>query len=480
MYDHSMRAQAYKRHHRLPLLFSGTMLLFYSPQALALTEGNYTYTTNGAGQATITGFNSNYNGALSITNILGGCPVTAIESRAFAFCHNITAIAIPSSIISIVGDPFFWGGGQALTNITVDAVNIAYASAEGVLFDKNFSALIRYPSGKREAAYTVPNGVTSIGNAAFAGNFNITSIAIPDSVSVMGERAFASCWDLSSVNIPDGITHINTALFDGCSALTAISLPDTVTYIGDYAFKYCSLLTSVNIPNGVTYIGAEALSGVRLTSVTIPVGVTNICDGTFSFCDNLTSITIPDNITSIGAEAFKGSGLVSVTVPGSVTNIGDHAFASCPDLVIVSIAASVTAVGNYAFYDCLKLTSVLFKGDPPALGGSDVFFFFLLDYPAVVYYLPGASDWGNTFGGCTTVCWNPTIQSAMFDGDSGRFGLTVTGNAHIPVVVEVCTNLSEGAWTPVVTNTLGAAGALDFNDSAAINYPSRFYRIAWP
>ena len=480
MYAYYMSAQAYKRHHRLPHLCSGIILLLYSPQALALTEGNYTYTTNGAGQATITGFNSNYQGSLSITNMLGGCPVTAIQSFAFAFCQHITSVAIPASIISIGGEPFFGGGGQALTNITVDAANVAYASTEGVLFDKNFSVLIRYPAGKREAAYTVPNGVVNIGNAAFGANFNITSIAIPDSVSIIGERAFASCWDLCSVNMPDGITHINTGLFSGCSALSSLSIPDTVTYIGDSAFKYCSLLTSVNIPDGVTYIGAEALSGVGLGSVTIPFGVTNICAGTFSYCGNLTSITIPDNITSIGAEAFKGSGLVSVTVTGSVTNIGDHAFASCPDLALVSIPASVTAVGNYAFYDCPKLTSVLFRGDPPALGGSDVFFLFFFHYPTVVYHLPGTSDWGTTFGGCPTVCWNPTIQSAMFDGYSGQFGLTVTGNVHIPVVVEVCTNLSEGAWTPVETNTLGAAGALDFNDSAASNYPSRFYRIAWP
>lgn len=456
------------------------MLFCYSPKALALTEGNYTYTTNDAGQATMSGFNTYYHGALSITNVLGGCPLTAIESGAFAGCYNITAITIPASVITIGDDPFAWGGGPALTNITVDTANVAYASAEGVLFDKNFTVLIRYPSGKRAAAYTVPDGVVSVGITAFGGNFNIKSIAIPDSVGVIGERAFASCWDLSNVNIPDGITHINTGLFGGCSALTAISLPNTVSYIGDGAFQYCSLLTSVNIPDGVTYIGAEAFAGVGLDSITIPRGVTNICDGTFSFCGNLTSINIPDYITSIGAEAFKGSGLVSVTVPGSVTNIGHHAFASCPELVSVSIPASVTAVGDFAFYDCFKLTSVLFGGDPPALGGSDVFFFFLLYYPTVVYYLPGTFGWGTTFGGCTTVCWNPTIQSAEFDGYSGQFGLTVTGNAGIPVVMEATTNLTSGVWTSLTNSTLGSSGSLYFADPSSPTPPSRFYRIAFP
>lgn len=456
------------------------MLFCYSSQGLALTEGNYTYTTNGAGEATMTGFNTYYQGALSITNALGGCPLTAIESDAFLGCYNITAITIPASVITISGDPFALGGGPAMTNITVDSANPAYASAEGVLFDKNFTALIRYPSGKRDAAYTIPDGVVTVGTSAFGGNFNITTIVIPDSVSNIGERAFASCWELSHVNLPDGVTRINSGSFSGCSALSSLSIPDTVTYIGDSAFSYCALLTSLNIPDGVTYIGAEAFAGVGLDSVTIPVGVTNICDGTFSFCENLTSINIPDNITSIGAEAFKGSGLVSVTVPGSVTNIGDHAFASCPELVSVSIPASVTAVGDFAFYDCLKLTSVLFGGDPPALGGSNVFFFFLLYYPTVVYYLPGTSGWGTTFGGCTTVCWNPTVRSAVFDGYSGQFGLTVSGNAGIPVVVEATTNLTSGVWTFLTNSTLGSSGSLYFADPSSPTPPSRFYRIAFP
>lgn len=462
----------------MPMLCIGILLAFYSHKALAFTEGNYTYTTNGAGQATMTGFNTYYYGDLSITNVLGGFPLTAIESGAFAGCYNITSITIPASIVTIGDDPFAWGGGPAMTNITVDAANPAYASAEGVLFDKNLTELIRYPSGKKGSAYTVPAGVVTLGTSAFGGNFNITSIVIPDSVSAIGEHAFSSCWYLSSVNIPDGITRINASVFGACSALTSLSIPDTVTYIGDGAFSGCAVLTSLNIPDGVTYIGAEAFNGVGLDSITIPRGVTNINNGTFYYCPNLTAIDIPDNITSIGAEAFMGSGLLSIRIPGSVTNIGDHAFAFSPNLVSASIPGSVTAVGDFTFYDCPKLTSVLFGGDPPALGGPDVFFYFF--YPTVVYYLPGTFGWGTSFGGCPTVCWDPTVQSFVFDGNEGQFGLTVTGGANIPVVVEARTNLASGVWTPLLTNTLGASGSLHFADPTSPRPPSRFYRIVFP
>lgn len=130
------------------------------------------------------------------------------------------------------------------------------------------------------------------------------------------------------------------------------------------------------------------------------------------------------------------------------------------------------------FYDCPKLTPALFRGDPPALGESDVFFHIF--YPTVVYYLPLATRWETTFGGCPAVCWNPVTQSASFTASSDQFGFTVTGNATIPVLVEACTNLSEGAWAPVETNSLGASGTLDFIDAKTLDLPTRFYRVVWP
>jgi hypothetical protein len=56
---------------------------------------------------------------------------------------------------------------------------------------------------------------------------------------------------------------------------------------------------------------------------------------------------------------------------------------------------------------------------------------------------------------------------------SGQFGFDIAGGSNQVVVVEASTNLV--SWTPLSTNTLGAA-PLHFNDLDWTNFPQRFYR----
>ena len=73
----------------IPALFLAAMLL---PSAVrADTEGPYTYTVTN-GMATIIRFSASYSGALSITNELGGCPVTTIGNYAFCGCTSLTSV----------------------------------------------------------------------------------------------------------------------------------------------------------------------------------------------------------------------------------------------------------------------------------------------------------------------------------------------------------------------------------------------------
>jgi hypothetical protein len=80
----------------------------------------------------------------------------------------------------------------SLTGITVDERNPAYASVDGVLFNKAKTTLIQYPGGKQGESYTIPAGVTTIESYAFLNNHFITSITIPASVTEVEFGAFAS------------------------------------------------------------------------------------------------------------------------------------------------------------------------------------------------------------------------------------------------------------------------------------------------
>jgi hypothetical protein len=219
------------------------------------------------------------------------------------------------------------------------------------------------------------NPVTSIGERAFWGCTNLTSITIPDGITSIGNEAFESCSSLTSITIGNGVTSLGEGAFYNCSSLTSITIPDSVTSIGNFAFRNCSSLTSITIPDSVTSIGVSAFNSCSsLTSITIPDSVTSIGGAAFAYCTNLTSITIPDSVASIGNAVFAGcTSLRSITIGNGVTSIGNAAFYNCTSLTSITIPDSVTYIGDQAFWDCSSLTSITFQGSAPNVG-ADVFY----------------------------------------------------------------------------------------------------------
>ena len=98
-----------------------------------------------------------------------------------------------------------------------------------------------------------------------------------------------------------------------------------------------------------------------------------------------------------------------------------------------------------------------------------------------VYYLPGTTGWGSTFGGCPTAPWPlpyPVIltSSPDFGLQTNGMGFTICWATNIPVVVEACTSLASADWLPVGTNTF-TNGLSCFIDPQWTNYPIRLYRL---
>ena len=197
--------------------------------------------------------------------------------------------------------------------------------------------------------------VTGIGDHAFYGCNNLTSVNIPSAqlgYFSIGNHAFSWCTNLTSVTLPELTNVIDSYAFLNCSSLTSINIPFTVTKIGDYAFDGCSSLTNVVIPDMVTYLGTCAFKDCSsLTSIIIGTGVTAIKDQTFSYCSNLTNLTIGSNVTSIGKQAFASdTSMTEVVIPDKVTSIGESAFFRCKHITKMTIGKSVTSIGYQAFY----------------------------------------------------------------------------------------------------------------------------------
>ena len=388
----------------------------FAPKAEAAgkTYGIYTYEVGKDGTITITDCDRSANGAITIPSKIDGKSVTIIGNYAFAHCTGLTSITIPDSVTSIgdwafeyctgltsitipnsvtsIGDWAFvectgltsitlgnsvtsigryaFNGCTGLTSINVASGNNYYSDNNGVLFNKKKTELIRYPEGKSQTSYTIPDSVTSIGYYAFAGCTGLTSITIPNSVTSIGNRAFCGCTGLTSITIPNSVTSIGNGAFYDCTGLTSITIPDSVTSIEDVAFDGCTGLTSITIPNSVTSIGSYAFYGCTgLTSITIPNSVTSIGSYAFERCTGLTSITIPNSVTSIGNDAFDGcTGLRSITISNSVTSIEDDVFARCTSLTSITIPNSVTSIGDWAFVECTGLTSITLGNSVTSIG----------------------------------------------------------------------------------------------------------------
>lgn len=84
--------------------------------------------------------------------------------------------------------------------------------------------------------WTVPSGVTGIGDWAFQNCTTLNKVTIPGSVASIGKVAFRDCANLTEVTISSSLTSIGNWAFGHCPALTRISLPASVTSIGYAAF----------------------------------------------------------------------------------------------------------------------------------------------------------------------------------------------------------------------------------------------------
>jgi hypothetical protein len=176
------------------------------------------------------------------------------------------------------------------------------------------------------SSITIGNIVTSIGQSAFFGATNSSSLTFtPTSTltSIGGgasNGAFQNCFSepsiSTSITIPNSVTSIGTNAFRNCDKLVSVTLPTNPSFItiGQSAFQACDVLASITIPNSVTSILTNAFFGcTHLASVTLSSTLTSIGNTAFKSCP-LTSITIPNSVTSIGTNAFQLSGLTTVTI----------------------------------------------------------------------------------------------------------------------------------------------------------------------
>lgn len=359
---------------------------------------------------------------LVIPSYYHGLPVTEVKKEVFEALPSVTELTVGDNIATMpdevksltsltrlmIGnnvESLDVSGYQYLKEVLVSGNNQTYSTQDGVLFDKEKTALIAYPQGKEEQSYQVPETVTVIGNNAFAGNEQLKKVTMSDAVERIGENAFANTEleevffsgtkdEWANVTIDPSISIAGATIYYGTveeeKSEHEHSYVETVikaTCVTEGYIKYtCSVC-------GICYIddrmpatgehsyenGACVFCGDEKSSEGLVYTLSS--DGTYYEVSGIGTCTdrelaIPSTyngkpVMSIGSNAFFDSGsLTSVTIPESVTIIGEGAFFSCSNLgtVIFAENSKCTNIGDSAFYNCSSLTSVKIPDSVTSIG----------------------------------------------------------------------------------------------------------------
>lgn len=354
---------------------------------------------------------------LSISN-----SVKEIGWYAISVCDNLEEVYIGAGLIELDGSGIVLNNN--LQNIYVSETNRGFCDEEGVLFSKDMKKIVHFPDG-RYGHYSVPKGVTVIGESAF----NATR--------------------LSSIWLPESVTRIEQDMLQG-SNVKELVLPANVTYIGylalrhsrlekiyfcgdapeiessDISGQFTSMMTIYYIPGTsgwtdssqydaetekwndhnlrawdgninqftkdiswslvdgtLTISGKGAMSNEEyadvpwsnlqslVKKVVIETGITTIGSNAFNNQTNLTEVILPSTIESIGEKAFYGcNSLNTIYLPAGLQSIGTSAFGRCGNLTNIEFPQELKIIEDRAFENCWSLADVRIPSNVISIGSN--------------------------------------------------------------------------------------------------------------
>ncbi len=240
--------------------------------------------------------------------------IQTIGNSAFYFCHGIDTITVPEGITTIENCAF------ALSSVTAVHLPSSVTSIENDIFGFG-SNLAEITVSAQNPVYDSRDNCNAIietaNNKLIIG---CSTTTIPTDIVTIGEYAFFGCHNLQNIKLPEQLKTIEQGAFLDCGSLTNISLPKHITCIEENTFALCRKLQYITLSSELATINSCAFAYCEsLQNITLPSGLSHIDHNVFINCTNLQNLIIPDGIKNITLDnILRCSNLKSITLPKEI------------------------------------------------------------------------------------------------------------------------------------------------------------------
>lgn len=397
--------------------------------------------------------------------------IKGIFPYAFSENQTLTSLTIPENVKAIFEGTFQESSIKELTlsknvefiditafaytyyftGVHVEGSNFFYED-NGVLYNKEKTKLILYPSARENKQYTVLNTVETIGKRACMYNPHLEQLHFPSQLKKIEEKAVFKCENLTTVSFGNQLEEIEDEAFRLCKSLEEIHLPSTLYTIGENVFKDCNQVEKATIPflgnnttnytlgylfglttgipttlkelvilGGEKIVGASFQGATSLTSIVLPSSIKSITAGAFVHCPLLRNLNLEQSEyykvmngvlyskdgTTLVCYPAKRSG-VYFMVPSTVTTVLTGAFHQAEELQEIQFSEGLTQIQTRAFENLPNLRKVIL---PTTLNlvGQDICYL----TPKVTIYSKASSRGENWSEGWNTLNY-PVVWDAHF------------------------------------------------------------------
>ena len=452
------------------------------------TADGWSYETNSNGTLTITGY-SGTETKVTVPATIDGKNVSGIGSSAFYNNKVLEEVTVSEGIQSIGQQAFsmstlkklwlpaslntFKDGEDVceLEGIYVDSASQYYKDVDGVLYNKNMTTLVKYPSKKTASTFTVPDGVTELADCSMDSNTSLQKVVLPDSLKTVGYWSFINCSNLSDITLPEQCTFVGQYAFSG-TALTSFYIPAALETLMSGTFLNTDINSITVSPQNTTfYIDGKSGLYKHDQSVFYPANGNQShrgCETLVYYYGDDAEYTILDGTITISMFAIElKNNLKKLVMPDSLQTLESGWIQGCCNLEEVYLSPSLSIVDNGSYtatqakkvYGYETTENHVVANNLISNGTSGTFVSLGTPY-TVTYYGPGANSSYKTYtmGTLQKPVWIETRNNCTYryyytDGTGSRKEITswpITISQNMEITVE------SGSQNPDSGNTGGS------------------------